>query len=150
MGKKGNKPLALKGYLFAAIFILSIFSCQSSSYMDLLTGGDVKYWGYGNPPMQYYLCFNKNTRRTLDYDENLKGAYRGGMDALGKGKFFKIEGNNIMRSWVTRYGTKPADTIKIVYLSKKRFVMFHRQSIGPMTLRHIKMSQIKKIKKKMK
>lgn len=141
MEAKRNKPLALKGYLFAAIFILSIFSCQSSSYMDLLTGGDVKYWSVGEP-LRYYRSFSQNTHRVLDYDEDFKVSYMNGMDYLSRGQFFKIEGNKILRSWAIRRDTFPVDTFIIVYISKKRLVLFKYGSVRPVTYRYVPSSRI--------
>lgn len=141
METKRNNSLALQRYLFVAIFILTLFSCHPPSYMDLLTGGDVKYWSVGEP-LRYYRSFNQNTHRVLDYDEDFKVSYMNGMDYLSRGQFFKIEGNKILRSWAIRCDTFPIDTFIIVCISKKRLVLFKHGSVHPVTYRYVRSSKI--------
>ena len=57
----------------SVIVILSFLfvSCKSNSYLDLLTGGSIRYWQFLEHK-DYYLSFEKQTRRVLDYEVNLK------------------------------------------------------------------------------
>lgn len=135
METKRSKWYGVKSNLFASVFVLLFFSCHSQSYIDLLTGGGIKYWSFcGN--YTSYLSFNKQTHRIFYYADDLEVSYSNGAEYLAKGKYFRIEGDEIFRSWALTKDTIPIDTIRIVAISRKYLVLHMRPSSYPVTLRH--------------
>ena len=85
-----NKPSSCISVVFV-IVILSFFlvSCKSNSYIDLLTGGRIRYWQFLEHK-DYYMSFEKQTRRILEYDANLNVKYGSCMEILSKGRVIKL------------------------------------------------------------
>lgn len=111
-------------------------SCNSESYLDLLTGGSIRYWQL--PERRFYFSFDKRKRRRVEYDTALNVNYYSGLDFLSKGQCFKLKGNRVFLSWKVRGYTIPIDTFDILEISNQklfirwtdgnlaRFVIYHR------------------------
>lgn len=85
--EQGNTPKTCVLILIAILSYIFV-SCGSESYLDLLTGGSIRYWQY-KEHKDSYVSFDKRTQRRLLYDANLKIFYIN----LSKGQYFKIEAN---------------------------------------------------------
>ena len=108
----------------SVIVILSFLfvSCKSNSYLDLLTGGSIRYWQFLEHK-DYYLSFEKQTRRVLDYEVNLKKLYWNGLDLISKGRHFKISGNRVTTSWKVHGYRIPVDTFDILEVNDQKLVL---------------------------
>lgn len=116
--KKQNKCV---NRVFILIVVLLLFaSCNSESYIDLLTGDRIRFWQSSSK--DFYISFDKKSKRILFYDENLKPIYSNGLDLLSKGQRFKIVGNRIITSWKVEGYTIPADTFDILEINNQRMV----------------------------
>ncbi len=117
------------------IVILSFLfvSCKSNSYLDLLTGGSIRYWQFLEHK-DYYTSFEKRTRRILEYDKNLKVVYDNGREFLSKGRIFKISGNRVT-TYLKVLGHKtPADTFDIMEANDHKLVLKWTFGVEPVTL----------------
>lgn len=111
-------------------------SCKSDSYLDLLTGGSIRYWQL--PERRFYFSFDKRTQRRLEYDTALNISYYNGLDLLSRGQCFKIVGNRVFLSWAVDGDTIPIDTFDILKINNRklflrwtdgnlaRYVIYHR------------------------
>lgn len=137
MEKRGSRS-SQSTKILMIIWLMSLLSvsCQQKPYLELLTGGDMKYWKFPEYPL--YLTFNKKTQRMLYYDENFKESYMNVQDFISKGQFFRIKGDTIFRSWVfdTYHDTIPVDTLMIVSISSKRLVLRFCKDCGGVKLIH--------------
>lgn len=117
------------------IVILSFFlvSCKSNSYIDLLTGGRIRYWQFLEHK-DYYMSFEKRTRRILEYDANLKVKYGSCMEILSKGRYFKISGNRITTYWKYKGYKTPADTFDILEANDQELVLKWTFGVRPAIL----------------
>ena len=108
----------------SVIVILSFLfvSCKSNSYLDLLTGGSIRYWQFLEHK-DYYLSFEKQTRRVLDYEVNLKKLYWNGLDLISKGRHFKISGNRVTTYWKVHGYRIPVDTFDILEVNDQKLVL---------------------------
>lgn len=108
----------------SVIVILSFLfvSCKSNSYIDLLTGGSIRYWQFLEHK-DYYLSFEKQTRRVLDYEVNLKKLYWNGLDLISKGRHFKISGNRVTTCWKVHGYRIPVDTFDILEVNDQKLVL---------------------------
>ena len=108
----------------SVIVILSFLfvSCKSNSYLDLLTGGSIRYWQFLEHK-DYYLSFEKQTRRVLDYEVNLKKLYWNGLDLISKGRHFKISGNRVTTCWKVHGYRIAVDTFDILEVNDQKLVL---------------------------
>ncbi len=127
-----------KSYIHFVFVILSllIVSCKSESYLDLLTGGSIRYWQL--PERRFYFSFDKRTRRRVEYDKALNVSYDNGLAYLSKGEYFRIVGNRVFLSLVYDGDTVTVDTFDILKINNQklfirwadgnlaRFVIYHR------------------------
>lgn len=127
-----------KSYIHFVFVILSllIVSCKSESYLDLLTGGSIRYWQL--PERRFYFSFDKRTRRRMEYDKALNVSYDNGLAYLSKGEYFRIVGNRVFLSLVYDGDTVTVDTFDILKINNQklfirwadgnlaRFVIYHR------------------------
>lgn len=123
--------------LFIVILLFLFVSCNSESYLDLLTGGSIRYWQL--PERRFYFSFDKRSRRRLEYDTLLNISYNNGLEVLSKGQYFKIHGNRVFLSWKARGYTIPIDTFDILEISNQnlfirwtdgnlaRYVIYHKR-----------------------
>lgn len=118
--------------LMVGYAILLLSSCHAQNYMDLLTGGDVKYWDFGKGSTML-VSFDKKTQRIRYYDDHLKIYNINESDSLSQGKFFKLEGDTIYTSWIVRQDTISIKNIKIISISKRKL---HLNSWGSLYLFH--------------
>ena len=116
-----------------AIFLLLFVSCKSNSYIDLLTGGSIRYWQFLEHK-DYYLSFEKQTRRVLDYEVNLKKLYWNGLDLISKGRHFKISGNRVTTCWKVHGYRIPVDTFDILEVNDQKLVLKWTYGVEPVTL----------------
>lgn len=114
------------------IFPLLFVSCKSNSYIDLLTGGSIRYWQYLEHK-DYYLSFNKRTRRVLEYDANLKVDYWNALELISKGRHFKISGNRVTMWWKVHGYKIPVDTFDILEVNDHKLVLRYTGG-SPVTL----------------
>ncbi len=124
-----------RGFLvvFAIVtLLLLLVSCKSNSYLDLLTGGSIRYWQYLKHK-DYYMSFNKRTHRILEYDANLKVDYDNGLDLLSKGRHFKISGNRVTTCWKVHGYKIPVDTFDIIEVNDHKLVLKWTFGVGPVT-----------------
>lgn len=120
--------------VFVIIISLLLFvSCKSNSYLDLLTGKSIRYWQYLKHK-DYYLSFNKRTRRILEYDANLKVDYWNGLDMISKGRYFKISGNHVTTHWKVHGYKIPVDTFDILEVDDHKMVLKWTYGVRPVTL----------------
>lgn len=107
-----------------AIAILLIFfvSCKSNSYIDLLTGGSIRYWQYLEHK-DYYMSFDKQTHRILRNGANLKVYYLGPLELMSKGRHFKISGNRVTTYWKVHGYKIPVDTFDILEVNDHKLVL---------------------------
>ena len=115
------------------ILVLFFVSCKSESYLDLLTGGSIRYWQYLEHK-DYYMSFEKRTRRVLDCDANLKADYLNGLDLLSKGRHFKISGNRVTTWWKVHGYKIPVDTFDILEIDDHKMVLKWTYGVGPVPL----------------
>lgn len=116
--------------LMVGYAILLLSSCHAQNYMDLLTGGDVKYWDFGKGSTML-VSFDKKTQRIRYYDDHLKIYNINESDSLSQGKFFKLEGDTIYTSWIVRQDTICVETLDIISISKRKL---HLKSWGSLYL----------------
>ena len=130
-----NKRKSYIHSVFVTLLLLFV-SCNSESYLDLLTGGSIRYWQL--PERGFYFSFDKRKRRRVEYDTALNVNYYSGLDFLSKGQYFRLEGNRVFLSLVYNGDTVPVDTFDILKISNQklfirwtdgnlaRFVIYHR------------------------
>lgn len=119
--------------VFAIVILLLLFvSCKSNSYLDLLTGGSIRYWQYLEHK-DYYMSFEKRTRRILRNNANLKVYYLGSLELISKGRHFRISGNRVTTYWKVHGYKIPVDTFYILEISDHRFVLKYPDG-DPVTL----------------
>lgn len=119
--------------VFAIVILLLLFvSCKSNSYLDLLTGGSIRYWQYLEHK-DCYMSFDKRTRKILEYDANLKVYYLGPLELMSKGKHFKVSGNRVTTCWKVHGYKIPVDTFDILEVNDHRFVLKYPDG-DPVTL----------------
>lgn len=130
----GRNKLSNYHHMTFAIIILIflLVSCRSNSYIDLLTGGSIRYWQF-NEHKDYYMSFEKRTRRILDYEANFKIFYWNGLDLISKGRQFKISGNRVTTRWKVHGYKIPVDTFDILEINDHRFVLKYPDG-DPVTL----------------
>ena len=114
------------------ILSFSLSSCKSNSYIDLLTGGSIRYWQYLEHK-DCYMSFDKRTRKILEYDANLKVYYLGPLELMSKGKHFKVSGNRVTTCWKVHGYKIPVDTFDILEVNDHRFVLKYPDG-DPVTL----------------
>ena len=115
------------------ILSFSLSSCKSNSYIDLLTGGSIRYWQF----LRYkdnYMSFEKRTRRILEYNANLKVDYSGPLELLSKGRYFKISGNRITTYWKYKVYKIPVDTFDILEANDQELVLKWTFGVRPAIL----------------
>lgn len=115
-------------YILAIVFVLAIYSCKSVSYIDMLTGGSVRYW-QNTKYKDNFISFDKEDMKTADYEGNYLlplNVY----DAVN-GTDFKVEGNSIVRYW--KKIPAVVDTIKIVKLTNRKMVLLRHNGIRSVT-----------------
>ena len=105
-------------HVFFVTLLLVFVSCKSNSYLNLLTGGSIRYWQL--PEMRFYFSFDKRTHRRLEYDTLLNISYNNGLEVLSKGQCFKLKGNRVFLSWKVRGYTIPIDTFDILEISNQK------------------------------
>ena len=117
------------------IVILSLFlvSCKSNSYIDLLTGGSIRYWQYLEHKY-YYMSFDKQTHRILRNGANLKVYYLGPLELMSKGRHFKITGNRVTTCWKVHGYKIPVDTFDILEVNDQKLVLKWTYGVEPVTL----------------
>lgn len=116
MGQWKKKRSRYINTVFAfVILLLSFVSCMSESYLDLLTGGSIRYWQLQE--RRFYFSFDKRTQRRLEYDTALNVSYDNGLDLLSKGQYFRLVGNRVFLSWVVQGDTIPIDTFDILKIN---------------------------------
>lgn len=120
-------------FVFVAILLHLLVSCTSNSYIDLLTGGNISYWQYIKHK-DYYMSFNKKTRRILEYDANLKVDYDNALDLLSNGRHFKISGNHVTTYWKVHGYKIPVDTFDILEINDHKMVLKWTYGVRPVTL----------------
>lgn len=129
-----NKPNSCISVVFAiVILLLLLVSCKSNSYLDLLTGKNIRYWQF----LQYkdsYMSFEKRTRRILEYDANLKVDYGTSLELISKGRYFRISGNRITTYWKYKGYKTPADTFDILEINDHKLVLKWTFGVEPVTL----------------
>lgn len=118
---RGLQKLAILS-LTGGVVILLLCSCPAPNYMDLLTGGDVKFWDFGKHST-ILVSFNKKTQRIRYYDDHLNIYNINENDSLSQGLFFKIEGDTIFTSWIVRQDTMPIDYVRIRSISKRKMCL---------------------------
>lgn len=108
---------------FAVLILLLFFvSCKSNSYLDLLTGGSIRYWQY----IEYkdsYMSFDKRTHRIFRNGANLKVYYLGPLELMSKGRHFKISGNRVTTYWKVHGYKIPVDTFDILEVNDQKLVL---------------------------
>ncbi len=120
--------------VFVIVILSFLFvSCKSNSYLDLLTGGRIRYWQFLEHK-DYYMSFEKQTRRILEYDANLNVKYGSCMEILSKGRYFKISGNRITTYWKYKGYKTPADTFDILEINDHKLVLKWTFGVEPVTL----------------
>ena len=128
MEKRGSRS-SQSTKILMIIWLMSLLSvsCQQKLYLELLTGGDMKFWK--SVEYSWYITFNKKTQRMLYYDENFKESYMNVQDFISKGQFFRIKGDTIFGSWVfdKYHYTIPVETLKRVPISSKRLAVRYRK-----------------------
>lgn len=116
-----------------AIFLLLFVSCKSNSYIDLLTGGSIRYWQYLEHK-DYYMSFDKRTHRILRNGTNLKVYYLGPLELMSKGRHFKITGNRVTTCWKVHGYRIPVDTFDILEVNDQKLVLKWTYGVEPVTL----------------
>lgn len=115
------------------ILVLFFVSCKSESYLDLLTGGSIRYWQFVRHE-DSYMSFEKRTRRVLDYETNLKIFYWNGLDMISKGRHFRISGNRVTTYWKVQGYKIPVDTFDILKLNDHELVLKWTYGVRPAIL----------------
>lgn len=119
---------------FVIVTLLLLFmSCKSNSYLDLLTGGSIRYWQYLEHK-DCYMSFEKRTHRILEYDANFKVKYGSCMELLSKGGYFKISDNRITTYWKYKGYKVPADTFDVLKINDYKMVLKWTYGVSPVTL----------------
>ena len=74
--------------------VITLASCRTRSYLELLTGGKVRYWL--SPTKTFLMSFNKETRRCLYYTtEDFKIFYLNGLDVMSNGEYLAQGGLSV-------------------------------------------------------
>ena len=115
------------------ILLLLLVSCKSNSYIDLLTGGSIRYWQYLEHK-DYYMSFDKRTHRILRNGTNLKVYYLGPLELMSKGRHFKITGNRVTTCWKVHGYRIPVDTFDILEVTDHKLVLKWTFGAGPVVL----------------
>ena len=69
------------------------------------------------------MSFEKQTRRILEYDANLKVYYLGPLELMSKGRHFKITGNRVTTCWKVHGYKIPVDTFDILEVNDQKLVL---------------------------
>ena len=104
------------------ILSFSLSSCKSNSYIDLLTGKNIRYWQFLRHK-DSYMSFEKRTRRILEYDANLKVDYGTSLELISKGRYFRISGNRVTTHWKVHGYKIPVDTFDILEVTDHKLVL---------------------------
>ncbi len=130
---KNKRSCGFPSVFAIVILLLLLVSCKSNSYLDLLTGKNIRYWQF----LQHkdsYMSFEKRTRRILEYDANLKVDYGTSLELISKGRYFKISGNRITTYWKYKGYKTPADTFDILEINDHKLVLKWTFGVEPVTL----------------
>ena len=103
------------------ILSFSLSSCKSNSYLDILTGGSIRFW-QDYPDKDYYMSFDKRTRRIKTYDSNLKRIYGNCLEIGTKGMYFRISGTRVFTSWGA-HGKIPSGTFELLEINDNKLVL---------------------------
>ena len=107
-----NKRNTCISVVFVIVILsFSLSSCKSNSYLDILTGGSIRFW-QDYPDKDYYMSFDKRTRRIKTYDSNLKRIYGNCLEIGTKGMYFRISGTRVFTSWGA-HGKIPSGTFEL-------------------------------------
>lgn len=133
--EQGKNKLNSYVYAVFAIVIFPLFfvSCKSNSYLDLLTGGNIRYWQFLEHK-DSYMSFDKRTRRLLEYGANLKVDYWNGLDIISKGRYFRISGNRVTTCWKVHGYKVPMDTFDILEANEQKLVLKWTFGVSPVIL----------------
>ena len=117
-----NKRNTCISVVFVIVILsFSLSSCKSNSYLDILTGGSIRYWQYLEHK-DYYMSFDKRTRRIKTYDSNLKRIYGNCLEIGTKGMYFRISGTRVFTSWGA-HGKIPSGTFELLEINDNKLVL---------------------------
>lgn len=103
-----------------SIFVFLLLASCKTSYLELLTDGDTKYWKEMNHEFPNYLSFSKLDMKCLEHDRDFQVVYKGLEKSLSRGYFIRIEGNKIIRCLDVYDSIYEEDTLEILSLNKRR------------------------------
>ena len=127
-----NKKRKILLACLSCLMVITLASCRTRSYLELLTGGKVRYWL--SPTKTFLMSFNKETRRCLYYTtEDFKIFYLNGLDVMSNGEYFKIIHDKVYRSWIIHGDTIPTDSFQIKSISNNELVIIFTEKAGPRT-----------------
>ena len=117
-----NKRNTCISVVFAIVILsFSLSSCKSNSYLDILTGGSIRFW-QDYPDKDYYMSFDKRTRRIKTYDSNLKRIYGKCLEIGTKGMYFRISGTRVFTSWGA-HGKIPSGSFELLEINDNKLIL---------------------------
>ena len=117
-----NKQRSAFHFVFAIGILLLLFvSCKSNSYLDILTGESIRFW-QDYPDKDYYMSFDKRTRRIKTYDSNLKRIYGNCLEIGTKGMYFRISGTRVFTSWRAQ-GKIPSGSFELLEINDNKLIL---------------------------